>query len=91
MIPHLDKVVHFAMFAALAFLMFRAISTKLQHQARQMLLVFFVCMAYGALMEYLQAAYFVGRDGDPLDWFADICGALAAIVFARQLKVNPAH
>lgn len=91
LIPHLDKVVHFTMFAVLAFLMYRALSSKTLQQGRNMLLIFFVCMAYGAAMEYVQAAYFVGRDGDPLDWFADLTGTICALVFARWLKVIPAQ
>lgn len=91
LIPHLDKLVHFTMFGLLAFFMYRALASRMQQQGRQILMIFFVCMAYGAAMEYVQAAYFIGRDGDPLDWFADICGAICALIFARQLRIEASH
>jgi hypothetical protein len=45
-------------------------------------------MAYGAGLEYLQGAYFEGRDSDPLDWFADMIGTIFALLGARWLSLK---
>ena len=37
-------------------------------------------MAFGALIEIVQALPIVGRDSDPLDWVADTAAALAVFV-----------
>jgi VanZ family protein len=84
LIPHLDKAVHFVMFAVLAYGLMWSFSKARTWTSRAALLTFFICMAYGASLEYLQGAYFVGRDSDPLDWFADMLGTLTAILIVRR-------
>jgi VanZ family protein len=87
-IPHADKVVHFTMFALLAYLMIHALKLRAKEMGRAMMLVFFICMAYGAGLEYIQGAWFAGRDCDPLDWFADMVGTLAALFLARVRAIK---
>lgn len=89
-IPHLDKVVHFAMFSILAFVWVHALRNKIHGIGRVLLLVFFICMAYGALLEYAQGAWFVGRDCDALDWMADMVGTIMALAAARWLWLKRA-
>jgi VanZ family protein len=83
LIPHADKVIHFTMFAILALGVRLSASLSAWKRGRAELLAFFVCMAYGACLEYLQGTALIGRDCDPLDWFADISGACLALVGLR--------
>jgi VanZ family protein len=83
LIPHADKVIHFTMFAMLALGVRLSASLSGWKRSRAELLAFFVCMAYGAGLEYLQGTALIGRDCDPLDWFADISGACLALVGLR--------
>lgn len=88
LIPHADKFVHFTMFAVLAFCMVHALMQGGLWMSRYVLLVFFICMAYGAGLEYVQGAFFDGRDSDPLDWFADMIGTIFALLAARWLSLK---
>lgn len=71
------------MFFLLAFLMSRTFFLGTLPKGKAMLLVFFICMAYGAGLEYAQGQWFEGRDCDVLDWFADMAGTTMAILVAR--------
>jgi VanZ family protein len=83
LIPHADKLVHFIMFAVLALGVRLSATLSEWKRGRAELLAFYVCMAYGAGLEYLQGTDLIGRDCDPLDWFADISGACLALVGLR--------
>ena len=62
-----DKVVHGALFAALA------CTARWQFGGR--LRVFLLVAGYALLSELIQALILPGRSGDPYDAVADLCGA----------------
>lgn len=77
-VPHLDKVVHCAMFLAFGLLWARAVAPA--RQARTILLVG-AMLAVGT--ELAQGLPFVGRDPDVLDALADIAGLVAGVASYR--------
>jgi VanZ family protein len=76
-VPGLDKVVHLALFLLLAG------TTRWRFGADPRLLV--AVTAYAVVSEVLQAALLHDRSGDPYDVLADVLGALAGWLVARQL------
>lgn len=83
-IPHLDKVVHGFLFMVLAFLTLRSISFFVARQSIHFAAVGALCMAYGALLEFVQSALFDYRMGDVADWLADCGGALLGLWLAGK-------
>lgn len=79
-IPHADKVVHFAMFSALSFLMWRsAMFFGKRRTVAQWLVVMLFCLAYGASLEWYQGISGADRDSDFYDWIADLIGTLSGL------------
>ncbi|AEF42279.1 hypothetical protein AS9A_3841 [Hoyosella subflava DQS3-9A1] len=80
-IPHLDKAVHFVLFAALAltscFAQIRALPTLLW------------VSTFAVLSELLQGALPGNRTADVLDVAADIVGAVAGLLAARATFLRP--
>ena len=89
-IPHLDKLVHFALYAGLGWLSTRALRTP-----RPMTLVtlLVVLVVFAAFDEWHQR-FIPGRFPEFADWIADVCGAtLGAVAYAalfgrRRLSTN---
>lgn len=78
-IPHLDKWVHAFIFGALAFLMARGSKKQMSPQSfsiQTTLLILFLCMSYGAIIELLQHFFTLNRQGDVFDLMADTLGAI---------------
>lgn len=90
-----DKLVHLAVFGTLTFLVFfnlRSEYNNSKHQIRFVLLILAINLAYGLLMEVLQATVFVGRDGNIYDIFANSVGVLLGwlvfrIVNSKKIKI----
>ena len=82
-IPHLDKVVHFGLFAPFAALWVGPSGGK-----RRAVSVFLAGVVLAIVTEVGQGSSLVNRDPDPLDALADIAGAgagaLAASWYARR-------
>lgn len=76
-IPNLDKVVHAALFAALA------ATTWWRFAAHRAGLV--AVVVYGALSEIIQSVLLPSRDGDIRDFSADVAGALLGWLLVRRL------
>jgi hypothetical protein len=74
-IPYADKIVHLAIFAAVAF------TGRAAGVPRNVLLGVLIVQAVGS--EVLQATLLPHRSGDPWDSVADIAGALLGWVAAR--------
>ena len=70
------KLVHFAEYALLCFLWWRALRTQMP-VARAALLAFALSSAYAATDEWHQS-YVEGRHGTAVDWAIDSAGAAAA-------------
>lgn len=79
-----DKLIHFGIFALLAFLLlFLVKEPKKVHG----LLVFLACTGYGYFVELLQGSGITeGRAFDHLDAFADSLGAVAGVVIFFLLR-----
>jgi VanZ family protein len=81
-IPHVDKVVHGALFLALA------ASTRWRFGPHLAGLV--GVLAYAATSELVQQHWLAHRDGDVRDFAADAVGALLGWLLARRL-LSPAR
>ncbi len=80
-IPHLDKVVHFVLYAGLGWLMTRALRTR-----RPMtLIIALVSIALFAAADEWHQRFFA-RDPAVLDWIADVIGAGAGILAALRVR-----
>jgi VanZ family protein len=80
--PGFDKLVHCGFF--LVFVVFYSLGIIRQHNYssfpfKYALLIFALAVAYGGLLELLQAYVFTWRDGDWNDLFADSVGAAMGI------------
>jgi VanZ family protein len=83
LIPHADKIVHFGMFATLAFLIFRSMLFHGYSAGfKFMMIAVLVCLLYGAILELLQKMSNGHRDGDIYDWLADFVGSLTGVLIA---------
>ncbi len=85
-IPHFDKIVHFAMFFALA-VVGSIVVSKSRYQSKMLYIANFVGVCFvGGLIELLQP-YF-GRTGSFSDFWADIAGAIVGALLARIIYIN---
>ncbi len=73
--PHLDKVVHVAIFLVLGVVGGKSAPSRMRH------LVFLALVAYGALTEGLQQ-YIPGRSSDLADLAANVTGAAIGVVLS---------
>lgn len=82
-----DKLMHFAAYAALSFLLGVWWAARRRMTPREYAVVFVVTASYGILDELLQAIPVLNRSCDPADALADWCGSLiglsALYVFVR--------
>jgi VanZ family protein len=80
------KIIHFAEYALLCFLWWRALVT-LTSPGRAALLAFLLASGYAATDEYHQS-FIEGRHGSPLDWAIDSAGAAAAALWLRKARTR---
>ena len=81
------KLVHFAEYALLTALWWRALRTRAP-SARAALVAFLIATAYAATDEYHQS-FVEGRSGRPLDWALDTAGAgVAGLGLRTQGRVR---
>ncbi len=76
------KVIHFAEYALLCFLWWRALATVTTPE-RAALWAFLIASGYAATDEYHQS-FIDGRHGSALDWAIDSAGAAAAAIRLRK-------
>jgi VanZ family protein len=76
------KVVHFAEYALLCFLWWRALK-EVTNARRAVLLAFVLASAYAVTDEFHQT-FVEGRHGSPVDWLIDSAGAGAAALRLRS-------
>jgi VanZ family protein len=80
-VPVTDKTVHFVSYGVLALALFVSLSVaRGRAQAELAVTVLGVCLAYGAVDEWLQIP--VHRSCELADWYADVAGAATAVVLA---------
>ena len=96
-LPHFDKVVHVAMFAALAICIYVDFvkSANIRKQITDALTILCISAIYGAIIEIIQNTWIPMRSGDILDWADDVVGELIALTAAitadkriRQTNTN---
>lgn len=78
------KLIHFAEYALLCFLWWRALVTVMS-PVRAALLAFLLASGYAATDEYHQT-FVEGRHGSPLDWAIDSAGAAVAALRLRTAR-----
>ena len=97
-IPHFDKLVHFGIYAGLAFLLtaWLAVRQRFEKAVLYAVVVAVVLATYGAVDEISQSP--VGRTTDLFDWLADVTGlgfglaaffAVRAWVWRERASVAP--
>lgn len=83
-IPNADKIVHFTMFAVMAFLLLRSVKFHHTEITRlQTILILCSCICFGGCMELLQGIPTTQRDSDLFDWYADIAGSIGGLLVAN--------
>jgi len=82
----LRKVVHFAEYALLCVLGWRALRTRTS-AGRAVVLAFVISSAYAATDEFHQT-FVEGRNGTPVDWAIDSAGAAAAALRIRAVSLR---
>lgn len=81
-----DKLVHASIFFVLASLWLLHLANKSADGRPRQLLVCLACVAYGGLLEILQANVFSQRSGDWFDFIANTFGCLMALWFFNRKK-----
>jgi VanZ family protein len=80
------KLIHFAEYAVLTFLWWRALR-RVTSPGRAALLAFLIASGYAVTDEYHQT-FVEGRHGSPVDWLIDSAGAAAAAVRLRTVRTR---
>jgi VanZ family protein len=80
-IPHLDKVVHFLLYAGQGWLVTRTLRTR---RPRLLLAALIGIALFGAFDEVHQ--HFFARTPSLLDWIADVIGASVGIAVASRVR-----
>lgn len=100
---HADKVAHALMFGGLVLSL--VVDRELyrnriyqqtgrlprQGNLRSLLMIALTAIAFGGLVELLQAAMDMGRGCDPVDFLADVAGVLIFATFSPRLAVLLLH
>ncbi|WP_157955998.1 VanZ family protein [Flavobacterium kingsejongi] len=89
-ISNADKYVHFTfyfVFTTAWFLFLRSTSPKARI-VKNIIVCFFLAVAYGALMEVLQGLLTVNRSADIMDALANTTGSLAASLILYRMYHN---
>jgi VanZ family protein len=95
--PHIDKVVHFAMYAVLGFLTARALGGArtsrgaVARPAPRALALAIVAVALFAAADEWHQHWVPGRSTDVLDWCADVAGGTLALLLATRPVARPEH
>ncbi len=88
--PGADKLVHAAMFGALAYLLI-ADTARSRHSTPHAVTALFICIAvalFGGAIELLQKAMNLGRGAEWLDFLSDALGAFLAWILWQVLKIR---
>jgi VanZ family protein len=80
------KIIHFAEYALLCFLWWRALRT-VTSTPRAALWAFLLASGYAATDEFHQS-FIEGRHGSPVDWAIDSAGAAAAALRLRTARTR---
>lgn len=94
-VPHIDKLVHFGLYAILGLLIARAVSSA-HDRARSRpafgaLLSWFVGIALFAAADEWHQRWVPGRSADLSDWWADVAGGALALFYVARPVARPDH
>lgn len=87
-VPHIDKVVHVALYAVLGALLVRALRRSGRLTRAALAVALLGVAAFAAVDEWHQR-WVPGRSGDFADWSADLAGATFALMLAARLAPRP--
>jgi len=79
-----DKVLHFVAYAGLGFLLAAMLSLSGIRDSRVYWTALLVAVGYGAIDELGQIPI-PGRNADPMDWLADVAGAVTGVMCYRLM------
>jgi VanZ family protein len=79
-LPHLDKVVHFLLYAGQGWLVTRALRTR---RPRSLLVALLGIAIFGAFDEWHQ--HLLARNPSVADWIADVLGASMGLAVASRV------
>jgi VanZ family protein len=92
-LPHVDKVMHFLLYAVLGFLLARAMRTPVQRPRPRFgagaLLAAFAAIALFAAADEWHQRWVPGRSTDILDWCADLAGGTLSLMLAALPTPRP--
>lgn len=88
-VNYFDKLVHFSAFSLLGWLTAWALELEKRGTYATAVVLLFAIALFAAVDELTQP--YVGRQCDPLDWVADLTGALAGIVVFTAFARNRAN
>ena len=87
-IPHFDKIIHFLMYFILATIwMIDDYKKRKLFRTLNLIITFASAVLYGALLELVQKIIVQNRSGDILDVFANMMGAIFALILFRNISL----
>jgi VanZ family protein len=84
-IPHIDKIIHFGMYFGLTSVLVLE-NRKARRGTYSLLLIAFIALFYGILIEFMQSVFTLTRSGNIYDAFADFAGILVSILLWLWLR-----
>lgn len=81
----IDKLVHASVFFILTGLLVLVAFKQAESKGRAVLYTL-LAIAYGALLEFMQARYFSNRSADAFDIVANSFGCVIALLFSRHIR-----
>jgi VanZ family protein len=86
-IPHLDKYLHFIMFAVLSFLfLLQKVKRKQKVTIREKIAVCLVIVCFGLIVEIIQECFILDRHFDWWDVVANTLGTIAGVLLLLLIK-----
>lgn len=85
----LDKIVHLSLYFVFCYLLLKGILTQYHHNKKKLLFGLLFVVMFGGVMEIMQHYLFIGRNGNILDFFANLVGCLlsyALFLFIQRKK-----
>jgi VanZ family protein len=94
-VPHVDKLVHFLLYAILGFLLARSLRDGTPgarpRLAFRALVPWIACIALYAAADEWHQRWVPGRSADLLDWYADVAGGTVALLLAARPVARAEH
>ncbi|MCO6498683.1 MAG: VanZ family protein [Chitinophagaceae bacterium] len=84
---HVDKAVHFFLFAVLVFLVFKPLlfsDATVSFKNKWLVIIAAAAVIYGIVTEFIQLYFIPGRSFDIWDWVADSCGVIITVYLVRK-------